>query len=214
MTESEWLTCTDPMPMLEFLRGKASARKLRLFAAARCREVWQLFAEEKSRYAVEMAERWADSRNDSELASAHEAARVAYQEALDKWPHHLPVHATEPDVANAALLIARHRGPTLYHRVSVANQLREVFGNPIRPSPHLPPAFRTWNDGTICRLAESIYKDRDFTYVNILADALEELGCNDADILNHLRGPGPHVRGCWVVDLLLGKDVVRSVHGS
>jgi hypothetical protein len=206
MTESEWLACTDPTPMLEFLRGKASERKLRLFAVARCREVWHLFTEEKSRYAVETAERWAESQNGSALASAHAAARLAYQEALDKWIHHLPVHATEQDAGNAALLIARHRGGTLSHRVAVANQLREVFGNPFRRSLPLPPSILAWNDGTIDRLAASIYNERDFTYLAVLADALEETGCTNADILNHLREPGLHVRGCWVVDLLLGKS--------
>jgi hypothetical protein len=54
-------------------------------------------------------------------------------------------------------------------------------------------------------MARKMYDSRDFSDMPVLADALEEAGCQDADILVHLRGPEPHVRGCWVVDLLLGK---------
>jgi hypothetical protein len=90
--------------------------------------------------------------------------------------------------------------------------VRDVFGNPFRPV-SADPAWLTWNGGTIPRLAEAIYDERhlpegtlDFERLSVLADALEEGGCTDADILNHCRGPGPHVRGCWVIDLLLGKQ--------
>ena len=63
-----------------------------------------------------------------------------------------------------------------------------------------------WNDATVVRLAQRIYYERRFADLPILADALEEAGCTNADILDHCRRPGPHVRGCWVVDLVLGKD--------
>jgi hypothetical protein len=63
-----------------------------------------------------------------------------------------------------------------------------------------------WNDGIVPKLAQAIYDDRVFDRLPILADALEEAGCTNADILNHCRQPGEHVRGCWVVDLLLGKS--------
>jgi hypothetical protein len=59
---------------------------------------------------------------------------------------------------------------------------------------------------TVQQLAESIYSDRAFDRLQVLADALEEAGCDNADILAHCRSPGPHVRGCWVVDLILGKS--------
>jgi hypothetical protein len=64
----------------------------------------------------------------------------------------------------------------------------------------------SWNDGIVPKLAQAIYDDRVFDRLPILADALEEAGCTNADILNHCRQPGEHVRGCWVVDLLLGKS--------
>jgi hypothetical protein len=87
--------------------------------------------------------------------------------------------------------------------------LRDVFGNPFRPVA-LNPAWRT---PTVTALATAAYEERhlpagtlDSDRLAILADALEDAGCENADILTHLRGPGPHVRGCWVIDLLLGKE--------
>jgi hypothetical protein len=90
--------------------------------------------------------------------------------------------------------------------------LRCVFGNPFRPTTP-DRAWLTWNHGTIPKLAQAVYEKRslpdgsfDLTRLAVLADALEEAGCTDADILAHVRGPGPHVRGCWVIDLLTGKQ--------
>ena len=83
--------------------------------------------------------------------------------------------------------------------------VRDLFGNALRPITH-DPAWSVWNDRTVVRLAESIYTERAFDRLPILADALEDAGCTDAAVLEHCRGPGPHVRGCWVVDLLLGKE--------
>jgi len=77
-----------------------------------------------------------------------------------------------------------------------------IFGNPFRPVT-LNPAWRT---ATVIALAEAIYADRAFDRLPILADALEEAGCTSAEVLNHCRQPGEHVRGCWAVDLVLGKQ--------
>ncbi|OWK43678.1 hypothetical protein FRUB_03277 [Fimbriiglobus ruber] len=79
---------------------------------------------------------------------------------------------------------------------------RDIFGNPFRPAP-LDPA---WQTSTVLSLAEGIYADRAFDRLPILADALEESGCDNTDLLNHCRSEGPHARGCWAVDLLLGKE--------
>jgi hypothetical protein len=67
------------------------------------------------------------------------------------------------------------------------------------------PSRLTWNSSTVVSLAQSIYTDRTFDRLPILADALEDAGCTNQDILNHCRQPGEHVRGCWVVDLLTGR---------
>jgi hypothetical protein len=84
--------------------------------------------------------------------------------------------------------------------------LRDIFGNPFRPLPRLNPSWLAAEGGTVPKLAASIYEERAFDRLPILADALEEAGCDAAELLTHLRGPGPHVRGCWAVDLLLGKE--------
>jgi hypothetical protein len=96
-------------------------------------------------------------------------------------------------------------------RLYQANVLRDIFGNPFRPV-SIAPAILTWNDSTVVRLAQAAYDERhmpegtlDNGRLAILADALEEAGCTNQDILGHLRGPGPHVRGCWAVDLCLGR---------
>jgi hypothetical protein len=82
-----------------------------------------------------------------------------------------------------------------------------------RPLPAVNPAWLALGDGTVARLARAAYDDRnlpdgtlDPALLAALADALEDAGCTDADLLGHLRSPGPHVRGCWAVDLVLGKS--------
>jgi len=80
--------------------------------------------------------------------------------------------------------------------------LRCIAGNPFRPVAFDP----NWRTETVVSLASAIYAERAFDRLPILADALEEAGCDHADILSHCRGPGPHARGCWVVDLVLGKE--------
>jgi hypothetical protein len=98
-------------------------------------------------------------------------------------------------------------------RRSQCRLLHDIFGPlPFRHLPPLAPGVLAWNGGTIPRLAQAAYDERlmpegtlDRTRLAVLADALEEAGCTDEELLGHLRGPGPHVRGCWAVDLLLGK---------
>jgi len=83
--------------------------------------------------------------------------------------------------------------------------LRDIFGNPFRPLSPVSSVWPTWNDGAVRKMAQVIYDDRAFDRLPLMADALEDAGCTDAAILAHCRGGGEHVRGCWVVDLLLGK---------
>jgi hypothetical protein len=88
------------------------------------------------------------------------------------------------------------------------NLLRCIFGNLFRPITSDP----AWQTPTVISLATAAYEERslpsgelDATRLAVLADALEEAGCQDQSILDHLRSPGPHVRGCWVLDLILGR---------
>jgi hypothetical protein len=89
---------------------------------------------------------------------------------------------------------------------ALASLLRDIFGSLFRPLPSLPITVQTWNDGTPRKLAQMIYEAGAFDRLPLLADALEDAGCADAAILTHCRSGDEHVRGCWAVDLLLGKD--------
>jgi len=176
LSERDWLACGDSISMLRFLQGRISERKSRLFDCAACRRVWHTLDEE-SRRAVDLWDRHAEG-----LATSDEVGK-----AIVGWcdPGDLAWSAAiEGDEAAQAAL------------------LREIVGNPFLPVP-LDPA---WLTSTVQNLAAAIYTDRAFDRLPILADALEDAGCTNADVLGHCRGPGPHVLGCWVVDLLLGKE--------
>ena len=83
-----------------------------------------------------------------------------------------------------------------------ARLLREIFGNPFRPVVFDP----NWRTSTVVALTRGMYESRDFSIMPVLADALQDAGCEHEEIIAHCRGDGPHVRGCWVVDLVLGKN--------
>jgi hypothetical protein len=108
----------------------------------------------------------------------------------------------------------RGRAVSAMKREAVAQSevLRDILGNPFRPAA-VDPSWLTWRDGTIPKLAQAAYDERqlpagtlDLARLAVLADALEEAGCTDEEMLGHLHGPGPHVRGCWVLDWLLGRE--------
>src|SRR5262249_50435458 len=84
---------------------------------------------------------------------------------------------------------------------AMSHLLRDIFGNPFRPVTADP----SWPTCPILAMASQMYGSRDFSAMTILADALQDAGCDNSDLLDHCRGVGPHVRGCWAVDLLLGK---------
>jgi hypothetical protein len=192
MTEAEWLACADPDKMFTILRPRASGRKLRLLVIACCLGGWSWLYEDRSKRLVELAERHADGEaGEAELA---EARRIAYPGLL--------LSMIEPKVADGAFAFVRWAKP---EPVSQVKYLRELF-NPFRRRRSVDPAWLSWNGGTVRRLAQAIYDERAFDRLPILADALEEAGCTEAELLSHLRSPGPHVRGCWAVDLLLGKS--------
>jgi hypothetical protein len=108
---------------------------------------------------------------------------------------------------------ARRRIATVAEKQYQVAVLRDVFGDPFRPVPAGSAqrrwrkqweTFLTWSNATIPQLARAVYDERRFDRLPVLADALEEAGCSDAAILSHCREPAPHVRGCWVVDAILG----------
>jgi hypothetical protein len=209
MTEAEWLAATDPQPMVKYLRRrKASARKWRLVAVACCRKRWHLLNHPQAQAAILVAERFADGQvPKAELMAASKAAYDIYVE--DQRSIFDPGRDALGAASGAAMTIpgqAFNRAIYRMEHSGVCDLLREVFGNPFRPAPCIAPAWLSWNSGTVPRLAAAIYEDRAFDRLPVLADALEDAGCTDAAILGHCRAGGEHVRGCWVVDLVLGKE--------
>jgi hypothetical protein len=223
MTEAEWLASAHPPSMLAALRGGASERKLRLYACACARLAWHLLIDDRSRAAVEVAERLADGQAPWEeaVAAFNEAATACL--AVQRGPNlsslttlwlrrrddpytlYRAAAAASFAVADAAGDIEAHiRGESMHviEAPTRARLLRCVFGNPLRPAA-LDAACRA---PLAVAMARTIYDERHFDELPVLADAMEEAGCASADALAHLRARGPHVRGCWVIDLLLGKQ--------
>jgi hypothetical protein len=201
VTEDQWLTCTDQMPMLEFLRGKVSGRKLRLFAVACCRRVSHMLTTE-AREAVELAERVAEGLADStERKKGRDKALHAGWVMDDAFRHRRgPAKAAVCDALcrqpyQAATGSARRTKSSVQDQCHL---LRDIIPNPFIPV-SLNPAWLAWNDGIVIGLTEAAYAERavpggtlDEARLAVLADALEEAGCDTQEILEHLRGPGPH----------------------
>jgi hypothetical protein len=240
MTEADWLACQEPQKMLAWLRttGRLSERKARLFAVACCGRIGHLLTDERSKRAVEVAERFADGgANREELGTAREQAQTAHRDAL------VAVRAGNPSLCLSASWTAyrvarsqaghgardaidfcpfavsgvpRHAANQA-HIMELSKQadlVRDIFGPLLfRPLSAINVSILSWNGGIIERLAQAAYNERvmpqgmlDTTRLAVLADALEEAGANNDEILEHLRQPGQvHVRGCWAADALLGK---------
>jgi hypothetical protein len=215
MTEEEWLASCDMLSLIPFLRGKGTDRKFRLFVCACGRRAWEFIGGPLRQQALEVAERLADGAAGGQEGAAMRQALldVFLQPAPPPWTHaHDAASAALEEVAfegaERAAVIAPDEGWQATFRAQ-SHLLRCIFGNPFRPV-SLNPACRT---PAVSSLAEAAYENRTLpsgelepARLAILADALEEAGCAEAAILDHLRGPGPHVRGCWVVDRLLGKE--------
>lgn len=213
MTEPQWLTCADPGKMLEFLWRTGSHRKLRLFACACCYRTWDLLTGEAGKKAVGVAERYAEGlAGEEELHEATDNLEIVAPrgEPYPNGPAYFATWDHAPDAAKSAGWAAdemiRHAlGEELAQKERLAQvaSLHCIFGPLAFRSLALDPAWRTF---TVTQLAEAIYQERAFDRLPILADALEEAGCTQRDILNHCRQPGVHVRGCFVVDLVVGKE--------
>jgi hypothetical protein len=218
MTEVEWLAGNDPVVLLGSLGGQVSDRKRRLFSCACCRRIWHLLSDERSRKAVEVAERLADGQaSDTEVTGARDLAWVARAEVQDKWqaPYAAeaaigddPVRTAPLAAAAAAAALAGERnfsgkGRAADRAVQIG-LLRCIVGNPFRP-PTIDPTWLRWNGGMVIGMAQAVYQERWFADLPILGDMLEDAGCDDLDILAHCRQGGEHARGCWVVDLILAR---------
>jgi hypothetical protein len=223
MTEEEWITTTDPSLLVRHFHGKASRRKLRLLVCSCCRAVWDDEWPRRCRQVVETAERFADGlASPQDLNRARSLASGSAQSAMTRVARsRRPVKVIE-HVRVARLSFAADAALPDHHidysmtvseprrvfsqdpdvRAIGPSLIRCVFGNPFRPVTFDP----RWRTADAVGLAEGIYHDRAFSRLPLLADALMDAGCDDEQVIGHCRSDGPHVRGCWVVDLVLGKE--------
>jgi hypothetical protein len=234
MTEAEWLAATTPFKGLEFLAEIASDHKFRLFCAAVCREIWDLIKLPEARNLLLVIEDFADGKVPLEDMDAaldrliavensdwyDEAAATVYESA-QMWEWNCrdvclsSAEAAVNAVRGVGIILSRPASAQDVEMARVAEYrkqaavLRDIFG----PLPFREiTADSAWLRAPILRMAQGIYDERelpsgylDSQRLAVLADALEEAGCDNADVLAHCREPGTHVRGCWVIDLLLGK---------
>jgi hypothetical protein len=217
MDEAQWLTRDDADGLLDQIwfnhRPLLSARKSRLFVCECARRVWDILPD-AARRAIELAERYAEAEaTGTEVDAVYKAMsrlRDAHREPNGDYPpiflaFNLAANATMtsshflPGTDWQAVLSLRGMG---YEQIGdIADVVRCLYGNPFRQ----PPPDASWAPDHATRFARGMYETRNFAAMPILADLIEEAGCSHQDVLDHCRGPGPHVRGCWVVDLLLGK---------
>jgi hypothetical protein len=231
MTEGEWDACTDPAVMLEALKaGRVTVeRKSRLWSVACHRTCWRSNTEPCVRHMVDVAEALADgAASDADrvaaavglspilrgrglttlklvgMAAAHLAARLGITTTR------VSIHANV--AVTRGLLFAGDEMNVDQGKQMQIDLLRDIFGNPFRPPPTIPPHVLAWDGGLVVQMAMSIYEDRglpsghlDPDRLAVLADALTDAGCTDDRLLAHLRSPGPHVRGCVGVDEVLGR---------
>jgi hypothetical protein len=217
--------------MLDYLEGKVSDRKLRLCACACARRWWETLKHYRaSREAIERAERFADDQ--ASAAELEEARQRADTWAMNAGQFEqyaaLAAAATTADLAMDAARNAQENGRLQAVREAAhevipeedeqavneqasaaelraqAELLREVIGNPFRPVP-IDPNWLALANGSAGAVAQVICANSQFADLPLLADALEDAGCAEEALLRHLRGPGPHARGCWVLDLLTGR---------
>jgi hypothetical protein len=232
MDETEWLGCVDPAGMLDYLGNQASDRKVRLFACACVRLKWRQLIYAAPRDAVDLAERFAEGqatleeveqmRQQADMAamnapefdryiylasavtlaeSAAEAARTArefmqsqavYEALLDI----APMENETQVAARARQEVSRAQGRLLH----------ELFGNPFRPV-RIEPAWLAWCDGAVAGMARLIDEEGRFDELPYLADALTDAGCDNDELIRHLREPvSRHLRGCWALEALVGRQ--------
>ena len=215
MTEVEWESGTDPDPMLRFVRSKASERKLRLFAAAGFRRLAALLPDPRQQRGIDVLEQLAEGTITLDSCRGV-VTGLRHTIPPDDWvpgspppsehQHYVALmlfrEFRSSSIASHAVHAADGLGDGTVERRQQASLIRCIIGDPFRPVRVEP----RWVTPTVLSLAQSIYEERDFDRLPILADALREAGGDDSGLFAHCRGEGPHARGCWAVDLILGKE--------
>jgi hypothetical protein len=234
MTEAKWLTSTNLKSLTDYLvrDNITSERKFRLFVVACCRLIDHHLNHQTLREALDAAERMGEGLiKEGTLARYRRQAYDAHTEAtqagnkvgacaalsifsVSERPRYASTYLREtPHRVAESLALEAGLAPDTPEFKALFTQrlegmialLRDVVGNPFRQLPPRDPAWLEAHAGLAGRLASSIYEERRFSELPILADALEDAGCTEATLLEHFRGPGPHDRGCWALDVILGK---------
>jgi hypothetical protein len=203
--------------MLAALQGRGSDRQFRLFSCACCRGIWDRLPDPANRDLVAAIEECPGGTfRDLEavlVASSARECEVGHEPGY-RAAKYLGLGFSKMSTAQAVLMVcdmvvrlAQGAAEVQAELNQQAAILRDIFGDPFRPAP-LEPSWRT---PLVVGLARAAYDERDLPagtldplHLGVLADAAEEAGCEDAELLGHLRGPGPHWRGCWAIDLVLG----------
>lgn len=216
MTETQWLMCTNIQNLLHARTAQQmSCRKHRLFAIACCRRIWHLMGN-KTRKAVETAELFLERKvTAADLKKCEGSLRGSQKQARAAKRACAPTHqiraASVWSALCAQLAAAQAERPGEVFNLDPGCRreeleqlplLRDIFGNPFQPM----TMEKAWLTPTVKKMARALYEERNFDDMPILGDALEDADCDHKEILQHCRGDGPHVRGCWVVDLILGKS--------
>ena len=195
MTETEWLQASEPLSMLEHLKGSASERKLRLFGAL---GLWE-YVRFRPDLRNGICPRWAN------ITEQYADGEVGFEDwngvrtSVHGTFHDVDPHQQAMKGVDWALACCDHE-PS--ESLLLAEFLRDLFGNPFRPVPLDP----SWLTSDVVAIARGIYQDREFQRMPMLADALQDAGCCEHDLLEHCRQPIQHVRGCWVVDLVTKRE--------
>ena len=204
MNEKQWLTTTRPSLLVRHLGTGGGDRKLRLLTVACCYRIRHLLTEPRWWAAVETAERFADGLCDAGEVDAARRLGAGIVPFGNEGGAAVTCCAPHPwfnpeNVLSHARAAARNSA----ERKAQADLVRDIFGNPFRPVAFAPE----WRTDTAVALASTMYEAREFSAMPILADALQDAGCDSDDILTHCRDTSQvHVRGCWVCDLVLGKE--------
>jgi hypothetical protein len=230
-----WRTSGIPQETLKLIKGPALERKFRLFGCACVRRIWHLIGDERPRLALEVAERYADGladrsklrkayliakrfvvreeREGRSILAAQAACRTAYCTSRgSEFEAYASVADFEARIAAGAAAKAQSSGPDkyeLYRQAEAAEGtiqvqlLRDILGNPFRAAPTFDSKFRTTG---VLKFAQELYDSRSFERLPTLASMLAGIGCKDLEILSHLRQHGPHVRGCWALDIVLDRS--------
>jgi hypothetical protein len=226
-TEKVWLHGHDAIAMAAALQGQTNERKLRLIAAACCRQLEGVAGPDYCRAALTAAEQFAEGTLALEEFDAHRHrlldATAWVSEWADETPEENAVRAVRAvlhpkagfalrDVLDALERAAHLRGTTEAEALELSRQelkrqaavIREIAGNPFRTTVIAEP-WKQWHGGCLVKLATEIYDARAFHDIPLLGDVLEDAGCLDDELLDHCRADGWHALGCWVLDGILGK---------